>query len=101
LCKWQCQANQVLNFSDPANSSDIAGGLLAAIIETKKLSGKILNAFCKCYFQHSNSNQIFSSGWNYFKVFGKRRKLPSQEKVRPTTHRYGRTARFPWIFSEI
>lgn len=52
-----------------------------------------------CSAQQFESN--FQQWRNYFKVFEKRRKLPSQEKVRPTTHRFGRTPRFPSIFSEI
>lgn len=35
----------------------------------KKLSGKTLNTFCKCYFQHGNPNHIFRSGRQHFKVF--------------------------------
>ncbi|SDY85776.1 hypothetical protein [Nitrosomonas sp. Nm58] len=27
----------------------------------KKLSGKTLDAFCKCYFHHGDSNHIFGS----------------------------------------
>jgi hypothetical protein len=55
----------------------------------------------KRYFQHSNSNHIFSGGGGISKSLDKRRKLPSHEKVRSTTHRFGRTAHFPSIFSEI
>ncbi|SDI18579.1 transposase, partial [Nitrosomonas sp. Nm132] len=29
----------------------------------KKLSGKTLDAFCKCYFHHGDSNHIFGSAW--------------------------------------
>jgi hypothetical protein len=35
------------------------------------------------------------------KSLDKRRKLPNQENVRSTTHRFGKTAHLPSIFSEM
>ncbi|SFN27659.1 hypothetical protein SAMN05421863_11692 [Nitrosomonas communis] len=34
----------------------------------KKLSGKTLDAFCKCYFHHGDSNHIFSSAGQDFEI---------------------------------
>ncbi|SDI17833.1 hypothetical protein SAMN05428952_11074, partial [Nitrosomonas sp. Nm132] len=34
-----------------------------SLFQTEKLSGKTLDAFCKCYFHHGDSNHIFGSAW--------------------------------------
>ena len=36
----------------------------------KKLSGKILDAFCKCYFHHGDSNHVFGSSRQDFEILG-------------------------------
>lgn len=37
---------------------------------SKKLSGKILDAFCKCYFHHGDSNHVFGSSRQDFEILG-------------------------------
>ena len=38
--------------------------------DPKKLSGKILDAFCKCYFHHGDSNHVFGSSRQDFEILG-------------------------------
>jgi len=36
----------------------------------KKLSGKSLNTFCKCYFDHGDADNIFGGSGQHLEIFG-------------------------------